>query len=1418
MDADSLAVAVAVDQPEDDELAQVNRNRRSYSVEDRRRPSKQMGDRKVSFNNSFSDRDRKISVSKHLSSPDLKQNEDLRHKFSPFGSFRFADKMPRTVRSVSIGDSSDTRSAYRFANNAVTTSRYNVLNFIPKTVFEQFRRVANLYFLAQAILMVAAEQTNFFETPYASYTVTVSLSAVIAMTMIKELLEDLKRHRSDKQTNHRKATVLDRERKEWVQTEWRNLEVGNIVQVQSGETMPADLVLLSSSEPDGGAFVETSNIDGETNLKIRESQPILHSGCGGDVASLPGAIDASKRGRARELSTMTGVMTFPVPSKDIHSFDANIAIYTEKGKEIVPLSPKQLFLRGSELRNTVVAWCVVVYTGKETKVMMNSRSVPSKLSNLERTINRCIWIIFAAQTILCMLASLAAVSADPSFVAYLEKELKVDIVSNRGVLQYFLSFIVLFNNFLPISLYITVEMVLYGQAYFMEHDIEMYDAESDTPAKVRTSNLNGDFGQVDYIFSDKTGTLTQNVMKLKRCSVGGKSYGGKHAVYDKQAVCPEGTEFRDDRFMSDLRGVSNHAKKLDDFCRCLALCHTVVVEHDTNTSKKIYQAESPDEGALVHGASAFGYTLDDRTARTITVQTPTGLCNYEVLAVNEFSSARKRMSILVRTPERKTILYCKGADNVMMDLLAERSDSKRIVTMKDHLKKFACDGLRTLVLAKRVISSVEATNWLRKWEKAKADVDSRDHKLQVVADEIETKLSLVGATAIEDKLQDGVPDTIHRLSRAGIKIWVLTGDKEETAINIGLSCKLLSSDMDIIKIDKDTSEELLVQMDDLLKALGALADPQGLFRRMLQHTAKAGAAFAELFSGARKENIEDAQAENLALVVHGNTALVKILNDEKMSQKFLKLCKLCKAVVACRVSPSQKANIVRMVKEGITPSPVTLSIGDGANDVPMIQEAHLGVGISGKEGKQAVNASDVAIAQFRFLQRLLLVHGRWNYRRLSTVVLYSFFKNIVLTATSLLFQFNAGWSGQSLYEENLYTGYNFFLGWPIVFVGVLDKDISARTALEVPMSYVSGRLNLDINPREMGLWVIGALSMGCVVYALPLYVLDGLDGNPSSWSVDGKMDGLVVLGTIVYSSLISSMNLKLAFVTHRWTIFNIIAVGVLSMLFYYGSMSWYSTQFFLDLRFFEFFDVFRKHSQRAVTWLSVLLILGAVTLIDISLDYCRTQSSGNDFDLLIEYSLGRRGIVPPTSKSENMALKRRADSESAEMLHVINEAYDGDQPSALTTETKGESSAILVARSLSTGSIAMTSADNSYLIGSEARSSRGHEKRHSADDVTKSRRKSSYISSNYISQEDLQLMTSRLSDAQRDRLGLISGALRQRTGFAFAHPEFDYGPGAANSSKIASSAVQRESTLGFTPELSRSSRSGSASSRRRSIA
>lgn len=665
-----------------------------------------------------------------------------------------------------------------------------------------------------------------------------------------------------------------------------------------------------------------------------------------------------------------------------------------------------------------------------------------------------------------------------------------------------------------------------------------YDPESDTPASVRTSNLNSDFGQVDFVFSDKTGTLTQNIMKLQQCSVNGVIYGGESAT-KSAATIPSYTAFDDERVLSIMRhhysavpsldgednsysheatdyseavGSNEDAQALDAFFTCLAVCHTVVVEKQKGGTLT-YQAESPDEGALVYAAKPMGYELVDRTAGTITVSIAgvsdrgeasgdsskhtddapeDQLRTYQILAVNAFDATRKRMSIIVREATGDIVLYCKGADNKMFECIKEDSAKGKIDTLNSHLDAFARVGLRTLVMGRRVVSESEFEKWSNDFDSARTSVLDRDNLLSKCALAIEHSLELVGASAIEDKLQDGVPDAIKKLRASGVSVWVLTGDKAETAKNIGKACKLLTPSMKIIEIDKDDDEELDLLLNNWLTVLGNIAEKGTLLARMWKRTKQASRAVAAVLHGQwRHSDLNNVRAESLALVVHGPTALVHILNSKSLTKKLLKLGRCCKSVIACRVSPSQKAGIVRMVKYGVTPMPVTLAIGDGANDVSMIQEAHLGVGISGKEGLQAVNSSDVAIAQFRFLTRLLLVHGRWNYRRLSKVVLYSFYKNIALTVSTMFFQFFCGWSGQASYEEIVYTGFNFFLFAPILFIGVFDQGEFLRCLLFFSPHFVFVLTLLSlvslsiVYPR----WLHPLLLFACTVVIVLIFVI-----------------------------------------------------------------------------------------------------------------------------------------------------------------------------------------------------------------------------------------------------------------------------------------------------------------------------------------
>jgi phospholipid-translocating ATPase len=428
---------------------------------------------------------------------------------------------------------------------------------------------------------------------------------------------------------------------------------------------------------------------------------------------------------------------------------------------------------------------------------------------------------------------------------------------------------------------------------------------------------------------------------------------------------------------------------MNGFFTVLALCHSVLTAVDPKTGAIEYKAQSPDEAALVQAAADVGYVFRGRERELLRLQTPFSdePREYELLNILEFSSARKRMSVVVRSlneDDRRLFLLTKGADNIIFERLKEGEEELKAITTQ-HLDAFANEGLRTLTLAYKVVSEEYYADWSQRYHDATTTLDDREEKIEAVSAEIEGDLRLLGATAIEDRLQDGVPETIADLKRAGIKIWVATGDKLETAIAIGHSTNLIQKDSNIVVVrgggeqGRPVYTQMLRAVEEFFPESDVLSDPD-VDRSTLDADAAVRQHVGRVNSG-MSEVVGDNNGERpggFVLVVDG-AALTQAFSDEAHQYLLLRLATLCEGVICCRVSPKQKAQVTRLVREGL--GVMTLAIGDGANDVSMIQAADVGVGISGEEGLQAVNSSDYAIAQFRFLKRLLLVHGHWSYAR-----------------------------------------------------------------------------------------------------------------------------------------------------------------------------------------------------------------------------------------------------------------------------------------------------------------------------------------------------------------------------------------------------------------------------------------------------
>ena len=800
------------------------------------------------------------------------------------------------------------------------------------------------------------------------------------------------------------------------------------------------------------------------------------------------------------------------PNNKLYNFDGTIEIKDKTYSVTV----KQVVLRGAMLRNTKWIYGIAVFTGHDTKLMKNANPAPVKRTNVERLVNYQILFMF------CLLIIMAIISVI-GFSLWQKSNGEGAWYLNQSSNQAantalsFITFVILYNNLIPISLYVSVEMVKFGQAYFINNDIEMYHEESDTPALARTSNLNEELGQVQYIFSDKTGTLTCNRMEFLKCTIAGISYGSGVTEIDRvNKLRKEGKElnllesnndnnnnkvnksknnfaFEDAEFYKNKK---EHSSKeyIKEALLCLSLCHTVIPEEDKNDINNVlYQCSSPDEAALVNAAKEFGYYFYKRTPKSVIVKIEGVDVEYEILNVLEFTNVRKRMSVIVRDPfTNKLILYCKGADNVILERLGEEGQLFKEKTLI-HLEEFAGQGLRTLCLSKVELTTSEYEKWNILFHEASTTIINRDVELEKVAEIIEKNLFLIGATAVEDKLQDGVPDTIATLAKAGIKIWVLTGDKQETAINIGFACRLLTKEMTLMVVNESTKPATRNKIREYLKQYEYIAE----------------------------------ESDTLALIIDGGTLHYALEDDLKI--ELLQLATKCKAVICCRVSPLQKALVVRLVRSNL--NAITLAIGDGANDVSMIQEAHVGIGISGEEGLQAARASDYAIAQFRFLKRLLLIHGRSSYRRISKVILYSFYKNVLLYFTQFWFTFVNGFSGQTLYERWTLAAYNVaFTFFPILLYGLQDKDVQDETVLNNPQLYISGQKKYHFNIRVFWGWITNAIFHSFVIFVIPTLAFEHSVVRNSGISTD-----LWSTGTVVYTCVILIVNLKLAIEAKSWT-------------------------------------------------------------------------------------------------------------------------------------------------------------------------------------------------------------------------------------------------------------------------------------------
>ncbi|XP_034149801.1 probable phospholipid-transporting ATPase IF isoform X5 [Esox lucius] len=1032
----------------------------------------------------------------------------------------------------------------RFADNRIISSKYTIWNFVPKNLFEQFRRIANFYFLIIFLVQL------MIDTPTSPVTSGLPLFFVITVTAIKQGYEDWLRHKADNEVNG--APVFVVRSGSLVQTRSKNIRVGDIVRVAKDETFPVDLVLLSSDRIEGTCHITTTSLDGETNLKTHYSVP-----------------ETLVSRSVSRLESLHAVVECQQPDADLYRFVGRITI-TQQGEEIVrPLGPENLLLRGARLKNTKEIFGVAVYTGMESKMALNYKCKSQKRSAVEKSMNTFLLIylgILLFEAVLSTILKYAWQAENKWDEPFYNQKTEQERNSSQ-ILKFisdFLAFLVLYNFIIPISLYVTVEMQKFLGSFFIGWDLDLYHEESNQMAQVNTSDLNEELGQVEYVFTDKTGTLTENEMLFRECSINGVKY---QEINGK--LVPEG--MTDDSLDGSSPRLSCEELL---FLKAVSLCHTVQISYEQPgdgpgdpfshangfSSQMEYYASSPDEKALVEATKRMGVTFMGSHGETMEIKTLGKSEKYKLLHILEFDANRRRMSVILQTPSGEKMLFTKGAESAVLPFTTGGEIDKTRV----HVDEFALKGLRTLVVACRHFSAEEYVEVDRLLHEACTALQQREERLAEVFSFIEKDLELLGATAVEDKLQEKVQETIEALRLAGIKVWVLTGDKHETAVSVSLSCGHFHRTMNILELVQQKSDnECAEQLRQLARRIKE--------DHVIQH----------------------------GLVVDGASLSLALRGHEKL---FMEVCKNCSAVLCCRMAPLQKAKVVRLLKTS-PEKPITLAIGDGANDVSMIQEAHVGIGIMGKEGRQAVRNSDYAIARFKFLSKLLLVHGHFYYIRIATLVQYFFYKNVCFITPQFLYQFVCLFSQQTLYDSVYLTLYNIcFTSLPILIYSLFEQLVHPHVLQSKPALYRDISRNSLLSFKTFLYWTLLGFCHAFVFF-FGSYILMGEDtslmGNGQILRTNRQlMFGNWTFGTLVFTVMVITVTLKLALETHFWTWMNhFVTWGSIAFYFifslFYGGIIWP----FLHTQ--DMYFVFVQLLSSGSAWFAIVIIITTCLFPDI---------------------------------------------------------------------------------------------------------------------------------------------------------------------------------------------------------------------------
>ncbi|KAJ6002931.1 hypothetical protein N7451_005478 [Penicillium sp. IBT 35674x] len=993
-------------------------------------------------------------------------------------------------RGVLVGQHQSTK----YPPNIVSNAKYTPWSFLPRTLYNEFSFFFNIYFLLVALSQVLPMLRIGYMSSYIA-----PLAFVVSISLGKEALDDIGRRRRDAEANAEEFTVVSLERNAMdMIKKSRDLKVGDVLKVRKNQRLPADVVILKSVSNDSGpsrqqsfegpapgasadlldadheasesaadatsnlveassasdTFIRTDQLDGETDWKLRVPSALSQSLSFNDFTRLK--ITASPPDQ--RVNEFVGTIELGPPTG---FYDAHV----DKSSSQLPNGPAQnddsqrsnsapLSIDNTAWANTVLAsntitYAAIIYTGSQTRAALSTSPSRSKVGLLEYEINNL-------TKILCILTLALSVV----LVAFEGFEPTNDKVWYVAIMIY----LILFSTIIPMSLRVNLDMAKSVYGRFIERD-------KDIPGTVvRTSTIPEDLGRIEYLLSDKTGTLTQNEMELKKIHVGTVSYANEAmdevASFIRQGFAGNalttpstvfGTQAGQGAAPRTRREIGSRVR---DLILALALCHNVTPTTEEEGGQKLtsYQASSPDEIAIVRYTEEVGLKLSYRDRQNVVLESTDSkqvVVRVRIMDIFPFTSDSKRMGIIVQFEQDENVpgaesisepeiwFYQKGADTVMSSIVATND------WLDEETANMAREGLRTLVVGRKRLSLQQYQEFSAKYKQASMSFQDRDAGLaKVVGEYLERDLELLGVTGVEDRLQRDVKSSLELMRNAGIKIWMLTGDKVETARCVAISAKLVSRGQYIHTVSKVTDKSAAQEALDFLR-----------------------------------------NKTDCCLLIDGES-LTLMLGPFRTA--FISVAVLLPAVIACRCSPTQKAEVANLIRQHTKKR--VCCIGDGGNDVSMIQAADVGIGIVGKEGRQASLAADFSITQFHHLTKLLVWHGRNSYKRSAKLAQFIMHRGLIISVCQTMYSIAGHFDPKGLFIDWLMIGYATVYTNAPVFSLVFDRDVDERLANLYPELYKELKTGKSLSYRSFFTWVLISVYQGAVIQGLSQILLDTITG------------------------------------------------------------------------------------------------------------------------------------------------------------------------------------------------------------------------------------------------------------------------------------------------------------------------------------